>query len=160
MKDCSGPGRIPCRARYRKRTRQEDGHLRADLVPDGKLRAEWEEPVYPAGLPEESKGRSFTGRKNFEIQLCNARRQLCRRSVTVLSYLNRKYVPVIVFEPGSPVGGAQQRLQDARQVHERVAHQQEHGQQRSEIVDVSDQYTALAHDHGYDQGSGRFAGRR
>lgn len=78
----------------------------------------------------------------------------------VLLYLYCKYVPVIVFEPWSPVGRAQQRLQDTSQVYERVTHQQEHGQQWSEIVDVSDQYTALAHDHGYDQRSGRFAGRR
>jgi len=50
-------------------------------------------------------------------------------------------------------------LQDARQVDERVAHQQEHGQERGEIVNVSDQYAALAHDYGDDQRSGGFAGR-
>jgi len=51
-------------------------------------------------------------------------------------------------------------LQYARQIDERVAHQQKHGQERSEIVDVPDQYAALAHDHGDDQRSGGFAGRR
>jgi len=59
------------------------------------------------------------------------------------------YVPVIVLKPRSPVGRAQQRLQDARQVDERVTHQQEHGQERSEIVDVSNQYAALTHGYSY-----------
>lgn len=67
---------------------------------------------------------------------------------------------MIVFEPGSPVGRAQQRLQHARQVDERVTHQQEHGQQWCEVVDVADQYAALAHDDGDDQRPGGLAGRR
>lgn len=56
---------------------------------------------------------------------------------------------MIVLKPRSPVRRAQQRLQDARQVDERVTHQQEHGQERSEIVDVSDQYAALTHGYSY-----------
>lgn len=67
---------------------------------------------------------------------------------------------MIVFESRSPVRRAQQRLQDAGQVDERVTHQQEHGQQWREIIDVSDQYTALTHDDGDDQCPGGFTGRR
>jgi len=44
--------------------------------------------------------------------------------------------PVVEAEAGSPVGGAQKGLQGARQVHEAVAHQEEHGQQGRQDVHV------------------------
>ena len=40
-----------------------------------------------------------------------------------------KNLPVVVFESGPPVRRPQQRLQGARQVHEPVAHQEEHTKQ-------------------------------
>lgn len=45
--------------------------------------------------------------------------------------------PVVVLEARPPVRGAQQRLHGARQIHEAVAHQEEHGQQRRQDVNVA-----------------------
>lgn len=52
---------------------------------------------------------------------------------------------MIELKPRSPVWCAQQRLQNTRQIYERVTHQQEHGQKWSEIVNVSNQYAALTY---------------
>jgi len=45
--------------------------------------------------------------------------------------------PVVESEAGSPVGCAQQCLQGAGQVHEAVAHQEEHGKQWRQDVNIS-----------------------
>ena len=52
-----------------------------------------------------------------------------------------RYPPVVVFEAGPPVGCPQQRLQSAGQVDEAVAHEEEHGDDGSDLVQVTDQDT-------------------
>lgn len=44
---------------------------------------------------------------------------------------------MIVLETRPPIGSAQQRLHGAGQIHEAVAHEEEHGQQWREDIDVS-----------------------
>jgi hypothetical protein len=44
---------------------------------------------------------------------------------------------VIVLKAGPPVRRLEQRLQGAGQVDEAVAHEEEHGQQGGDLVDVS-----------------------
>ena len=46
------------------------------------------------------------------------------------------YLPVVVFEPRPPVGGPQQGLQGAGQVHEPVAHQEEHTEHTTQSGEV------------------------
>ena len=46
-------------------------------------------------------------------------------------------LPVVVLEPGPPVGCPEKGLEGASQIHEAVAHQEEHGEQRSDLVDVA-----------------------
>ena len=53
-------------------------------------------------------------------------------------------VPVVKAEARSPVGRAQHRLQSARQVDEAVQHEEEHGEQRGQDVDVAQQDAHLA----------------
>lgn len=54
---------------------------------------------------------------------------------------------MVILEAGSPVRGLEQGLQSAGEVDEAVAHEEEHGEQRSEDVDVSEQDAALADQH-------------
>ena len=51
---------------------------------------------------------------------------------------------MIEFESGPPVGGAEQRLESARQVDEAVEHEKEHGQERRQNVHVAQQHTEFA----------------
>ena len=67
-----------------------------------------------------------------------------RRKMEVEIWLNRAKngaiffdSPVVELEPGPPVGRPEQGLERARQVHEAVAHQEEHGQQGSDLVNVA-----------------------
>lgn len=55
--------------------------------------------------------------------------------------------PMVILEAGSPVRGLEQGLQSAGEVDEPIAHEEEHGEQRSEDVDVSEQDAALADQH-------------
>ena len=61
---------------------------------------------------------------------------------------------MVVLEPRTPVRSLEQRLQSAGEVDEAVAHQEEHGQQGSEDVDVAEQDAALADHHRQEQGPG------
>lgn len=60
---------------------------------------------------------------------------------------------MVVLETGSPVGRPQQGLQGTCKIDESVAHQEEHGQQGGEDVDISQEDSALADGHGEDEGS-------
>lgn len=51
---------------------------------------------------------------------------------------------MVVFKARSPVGRAKKGLKGAGQVDESVKHQEEHGQQRGEDVDVAEQDPKLA----------------
>jgi len=46
-------------------------------------------------------------------------------------------LPVVVFEPRPPVGCLEKGLESAGQVDKSVAHQEEHGQERSNLVNVA-----------------------
>lgn len=60
---------------------------------------------------------------------------------------------MVVLEPRPPVGGFEQGLKCASQVYEAIAHEEEHGEQRSQDVDVAQQDAALADRHRQQQGS-------
>lgn len=45
---------------------------------------------------------------------------------------------MVILEAGSPVRGLEQSLQGAGKVHESVAHEEEHGEERGKDVDVSE----------------------
>lgn len=61
---------------------------------------------------------------------------------------------MIIFEARPPVRRLQQGLQSASQVDETIAHEEEHGEQRGEDVDVAKQNAALANAHGQDESPG------
>ena len=50
---------------------------------------------------------------------------------------------MVVLEAGPPVGCPQQSLESAGQVDEAVAHEEEHGDDGSDLVQVTDQDTDL-----------------
>ena len=54
-------------------------------------------------------------------------------------------LPMIVLEPRPPVGGLEQGLESAREVHEAVAHEEEHGEQRRDFVNVSCKPRDISH---------------
>lgn len=56
-------------------------------------------------------------------------------------------LPVVILKARSPIGGLKQGLQGAGKVDKPVAHKEEHWEQRSEDVDVSEQDAALADHH-------------
>ena len=70
---------------------------------------------------------------------------------------NHCALPVVVLEARPPVRCAQQRLQGAGQIDEAVAHQEEHGQERCEQIDVAEQDAALADEQSQDEGTRRLA---
>ena len=51
--------------------------------------------------------------------------------------IDGRYSPVVVLESWSPVGCLEKGLQGASQVDESVAHQEEHGEERSDLVNVA-----------------------
>lgn len=67
---------------------------------------------------------------------------------------------MVVLEARAPVWGAEERLQGTGQVDKAVAHEEEHGEQRCQVVDITQEYTALADAQGQDQGTGRLTAAR
>lgn len=53
---------------------------------------------------------------------------------------------MVISEARSPVGSAQQSLEGAGQIDETVQHEEEHGQERGQDVDVAQQDAQLAND--------------
>lgn len=64
---------------------------------------------------------------------------------------------MVELEAGTPVRGTQQRLDGTGQVHKAIAHQEEHGEERGQVVDVAQEDAALANAQGEDECTGRFA---
>jgi hypothetical protein len=58
--------------------------------------------------------------------------------ITVLTTeRGRQRLPMIELVSWPPAGRLEQRIERARHVHEAVAHQEEHGEQGGEFVDVA-----------------------
>jgi len=69
-------------------------------------------------------------------------------------------LPMIKLEARSPVGCSEEGLEGAGQVDEAVAHEEEHGEERRQVVDVAEEDAALADDHGEDERPRGLAARR
>lgn len=67
---------------------------------------------------------------------------------------------MVILEARAPVGRAEERLQGASQVDKAVTHEEEHGEQRRQVVYVTKEDTALADAQSQDEGSGRLAAAR
>jgi len=57
---------------------------------------------------------------------------------------------VVVLEARSPVGSSQERLKGTSYIDEAVEHQEEHGEERSEDVDVTQQHAKLTESCNYE----------
>lgn len=64
---------------------------------------------------------------------------------------------MVVFISGPPTRRLEERLESTRQVHEPVAHEKEHGDERREIVDVAEQNAAPAEKDGDEESAERLA---
>lgn len=65
-------------------------------------------------------------------------------------------MPVIVLEPGPPVGGPQKCLHGTGQVYKEVTHQKEHGQNGGHHVKGSNQDAQLSDERCQEEGPRRF----
>lgn len=74
-------------------------------------------------------------------------------AVDIVLDFGTKNLPMIIFESWTPVRGLQKSLQCASQVNKAVTHEEEHGEQWSQDVDVAEENAALADHHGQKQGS-------
>ena len=72
------------------------------------------------------------GNSRSRYQDINASIKLTKHNVILNS-------PVVILEPGTPVRSPEQSLQSTSEVDEAVAHEEEHGQQGVDVVDVADQ---------------------
>lgn len=76
-----------------------------------------------------------------------------RRWVKVLKKQNS---PMIVLEAWPPVRCSQQGLHCARQVHESIAHQEKHREERCQEIHIAEKNPALTDENGQEEGSGWF----
>lgn len=67
---------------------------------------------------------------------------------------------MVEAEARPPVGGAEEGLEGAGEVDESVAHQEEHGQERRQVVHVAEEDPALADEEREQEGARRLAPRR
>lgn len=63
---------------------------------------------------------------------------------------------MIVLEAWPPVRCSQQGLHCARQVHESIAHQEKHREERCQEIHIAEKNPALTDENGQEEGSGWF----